>query len=60
DARGAMLGTALYSPSSEIALRVVSREAMADEAAWLQLLQVRMRAAIAARGTLLKSAETNA
>lgn len=60
DARGGMLGTALYSPSSEIALRLVSKEAIADEAAWLQILQVRMRAAIAARKALLTSAETNA
>ena len=33
DSRGLLLGTALYSPSSQIALRMVSREAL-DEAAW--------------------------
>src|SRR5690242_14234912 len=31
DARGAILGTALYSPTSEIALRLVSREEVASE-----------------------------
>jgi hypothetical protein len=35
DARGALLGSALYSPSSEIALRLVSREQIASEAEWL-------------------------
>ena len=37
DQRGIFLGTALYSPQSQIALRMVSREAL-DEAAWLKLL----------------------
>ena len=46
------LGTALYSPTSQIALRLVSREAI-DEAAWLQFLQARLRAAIARRKPLL-------
>ena len=52
DSRGLLLGTALYSPTSQIALRLVSREAI-DEAAWLQLLQARLRAAIARRKPLL-------
>ena len=60
DPRGALLGTALYSPSSEIALRLISRETIASEAAWLELLQARMRAAIAARRNVLSSADTNA
>ena len=34
DSRGLLLGTALYSPTSQIALRLVSREAL-DEPAWL-------------------------
>src|SRR5438067_5825771 len=46
DNRGLLLGTALYSPSSQIALRMVSREAI-DEPGWLQLLSKRLRAAIA-------------
>src|ERR1035438_3419347 len=40
DSRGLLLGTALYSPTSQIALRIVSREKI-DEAAWLQLLATR-------------------
>jgi 23S rRNA (cytosine1962-C5)-methyltransferase len=52
DSRGLLLGTALYSPSSQIALRLVSREAI-DEAAWLQLLASRLRRAIARRKSLL-------
>jgi 23S rRNA (cytosine1962-C5)-methyltransferase len=58
DNRGLLLGTALYSPSSQIALRLVSREAI-DEAGWLQLLATRLRAAIARRRPLL-TADTNA
>jgi len=52
DSRGLLLGTALYSPTSQIALRLVSREAL-NEGAWLQLLEARLRAAIARRRPLL-------
>ena len=52
DSRGLLLGTALYSPISQIALRLVSREAI-DEPAWLQLLETRLRASIARRKPLL-------
>ncbi|MGA3136948.1 MAG: class I SAM-dependent rRNA methyltransferase [Terracidiphilus sp.] len=52
DRRGLLLGTALYSPSSQIALRMISREAI-DEAAWLELLAVRLRRAIIRRKPLL-------
>jgi 23S rRNA (cytosine1962-C5)-methyltransferase len=52
DQRGIFLGTALYSPSSQIALRMVSREAL-DHAAWLKLLASRLHAAIARRKPLL-------
>ena len=52
DSRGLLLGTALYSPNSQIALRLVSREAI-DEAAWLTLLETRLRAAIRRRKPLL-------
>jgi 23S rRNA (cytosine1962-C5)-methyltransferase len=57
DNRGLLLGTALYSASSQIALRMVSREAI-DEAGWLELLEARLRAAIGRRKTLL-SGETD-
>jgi 23S rRNA (cytosine1962-C5)-methyltransferase len=58
DSRGVLLGTALYSPTSQIALRMVSREAI-DEAAWLELLANRLRAAIDRRRPLLNE-ETDA
>lgn len=60
DGRGALLGTALYSPTSEIALRLISREEISSEAAWLELLAERMRAAIGARHEILAGRETNA
>lgn len=53
DRRGALLGTALYSPASEIALRLVSRDLLPDESAWLDLLRTRLRAAIGRRKPLL-------
>jgi 23S rRNA (cytosine1962-C5)-methyltransferase len=52
DSRGLLLGTALFSPASQIMLRMISREAL-DEASWLKLLEVRLRAAIARRRPLL-------
>jgi 23S rRNA (cytosine1962-C5)-methyltransferase len=58
DSRGLLLGTALYSPTSQIALRLIAREAL-DEPAWLVLLENRLRHAIARRKPLL-SADTDA
>jgi 23S rRNA (cytosine1962-C5)-methyltransferase len=55
DQRGLLLGTALYSPTSQIALRMVSSEAV-DEAEWLQLLAVRLSRAIARRKPMLNEA----
>jgi 23S rRNA (cytosine1962-C5)-methyltransferase len=52
DNRGLLLGTALYSPSSQIALRMVAREAL-DEAAWLELLAERLRRAVERRRPML-------
>jgi 23S rRNA (cytosine1962-C5)-methyltransferase len=45
DQRGLLLGTALYSPSSQIALRLVSRHAI-GEREWLTLLEARLRKAV--------------
>ena len=45
DNRGLLLGTALYSPASQIALRMISREAI-GEAEWLELFEKRLRDAI--------------
>ncbi len=58
DSRGLLLGTALYSPTSQIALRLVSRESI-GEAQWLTLLDRRLRTAIARRKPMLTS-ETDA
>jgi 23S rRNA (cytosine1962-C5)-methyltransferase len=55
DQRGVLLGTALYSPSSQIVLRLVSRESV-DSAAWLELLASRLRAAVARRKPMLDEA----
>jgi len=59
DRRGSLLGTGLYSPASEIALRLVSPDLIPDEALWLALLRTRLRAAIARRLPLL-DADSNA
>jgi 23S rRNA (cytosine1962-C5)-methyltransferase len=58
DQRGILLGTALYSPASQIALRIVSTDAI-HQAQWLDLLRLRLQSAIRARLPML-SAETNA
>jgi 23S rRNA (cytosine1962-C5)-methyltransferase len=58
DNRGLLMGTALYSPVSQIALRLVSRQAI-DQAQWLELLAARLRTAIARRRPLLNE-NTNA
>ncbi len=51
DGRELLLGTALYSPNSQIMLRIVSREAI-NEAEWLALFEERLRAAIRRRKEL--------
>ncbi|MGC2161394.1 MAG: SAM-dependent methyltransferase, partial [Silvibacterium sp.] len=58
DNRGILLGTALYSPSSQIALRLIAREAI-DERAWSKLLETRLHSAVARRRSML-DAETDA
>jgi 23S rRNA (cytosine1962-C5)-methyltransferase len=52
DQRGILLGTALYSPASQIALRLVSRSLLATDAEWLGLIETRLRRAIALRSTM--------
>jgi 23S rRNA (cytosine1962-C5)-methyltransferase len=54
DYRGMLLGTALYSASSQIALRMVSREAI-GEAEWLELLGKRLKSAIERRLPMLSA-----
>jgi len=58
DSRGLLLGTALYSPTSQIALRMVSRESI-GETKWLELLAERLHRAIARRKLMLTD-ETDA
>lgn len=48
DYRGVLLGTALFSPSSQIALRLISRRAV-SESEWLSLLGERLKEAITRR-----------
>ncbi len=52
DQAGHLLGTALWSPTSQIALRLVSRSLL-EQDAWLPLLRERLRAALARREGLL-------
>jgi 23S rRNA (cytosine1962-C5)-methyltransferase len=52
DNRGILLGTALYSPASQIALRMVSREAI-GEPQWLEMLAARLHRAIEQRMGIL-------
>jgi 23S rRNA (cytosine1962-C5)-methyltransferase len=59
DQRGVLLGTALYSPVSEIVLRLVSTELL-DQAGWLGLLADRLRASIAGRREILDGSGTDA
>lgn len=58
DNRGLLLGTALYSPSSQIALRMISSEAL-DEAHWLELMKTRLQTAISRRLSMMNE-DTNA
>lgn len=61
DNRGIPLGTALYSGASQIALRMVSREAALDRQAYLAQVRERVGAALALREELApESAENNA
>jgi 23S rRNA (cytosine1962-C5)-methyltransferase len=53
DRRGVLLGTGLYSPASEIALRLIATDLVSGEAAWLDLLRSRLQTAIARRAPLL-------
>jgi 23S rRNA (cytosine1962-C5)-methyltransferase len=55
DNRGLLLGTALYSPASQITLRLVSR-AEITEAEWLAILEDRLRRAVEKRLPLLSDA----
>ena len=53
DPSGRLIGTALFSPTSQIALRMVSAAAIGEDA-WIQLLRARLGAAIAERLSAVK------
>ncbi|HWC96116.1 MAG TPA: class I SAM-dependent rRNA methyltransferase [Candidatus Sulfopaludibacter sp.] len=53
DRTGRLLGTGLYSPASEIALRLVAQEQI-GEPEWLEILRTRLRAAIERRQPMLE------
>jgi len=59
DPRGAPLGTALYSASSQIALRMIGAGKI-DESAWPHILKERLRCAIGLRRSALADEDTNA
>jgi 23S rRNA (cytosine1962-C5)-methyltransferase len=52
DQRGIPLGTALYSPASQIALRLVSRSVLKADDEWLALVETRLRRALALRAAM--------
>jgi 23S rRNA (cytosine1962-C5)-methyltransferase len=53
DDRGIPLGTALWSPNSQIALRLVSTSPVPDHDAWLEILDQRLRKALELRVNML-------
>lgn len=59
DSRGIPLGTALYSSASQIALRLVSREAALTRLAYLAQLQERVNAALTLRDELAPQSTQN-
>lgn len=61
DARGMLLGTAIYSSSSQITLRLFTSDALASRDEFLELLRARVRRAIQLRlEWLRKTEDTNA
>src|SRR5882672_7473779 len=54
DSRKQVIGTALYSSSSQIKLRMLTRERLNSEAELLQLLRERLATAVAYRETVVK------
>jgi 23S rRNA (cytosine1962-C5)-methyltransferase len=59
DHRGFPLGAALWSPTSQIALRMVASDPHLTQQAWLRLLDQRLRQAIQLRASMLEG-ETDA
>ncbi|PYP84229.1 MAG: SAM-dependent methyltransferase [Candidatus Angelobacter sp. Gp1-AA117] len=57
DPRGKLLGTAIHSSSSQIMLRLVSRDLVPSEAELLQLVRNRLREAVAYRSRVVKDSD---
>ncbi|HEY6350528.1 MAG TPA: class I SAM-dependent rRNA methyltransferase [Candidatus Angelobacter sp.] len=57
DSRGKPLGSALYSSSSQIRLRMLSREALAGEQGLSKLMAGRLREAVAYRGRSVRNSD---
>src|SRR5437763_1094827 len=57
DTRKKPLGTALYSSSSQIALRMVTDKPLASRAEWIALLRQRVAAAVAYRKAAVKDSD---
>lgn len=57
DPRGKPLGTAVYSSSSQIMLRLISRDTVPSEAELLQLVRSRLREAVDHRSRIVKDSD---
>jgi 23S rRNA (cytosine1962-C5)-methyltransferase len=54
DSKGKLLGTALYSSSSQIALRMLTRESLSSEEELIQLMRKRLADALEYRGRVVE------
>src|SRR5947209_8536967 len=54
DPKGKLLGTAIYSSSSQITLRLISRDLMSSETALLQLVSTRLKEAVECRNRVVR------
>lgn len=57
DSRGKLLGSALYSSSSQIKLRMLTREPLSGEPELAQLLSQRLKEAVAYRGRIVRNSD---
>ena len=57
DSKGKFLGSALYSSSSQISLRLLGREPLCSEAELLELLRRRLEEAVAYRSRLVRNTD---
>lgn len=57
DSRGKLLGSALYSSSSQIKLRMLTREALSGEPELLQLISRRLKEAVAYRSRIVSNSD---